>query len=97
MKKFPTKTSILAICVLGLAVGACSPKKEEQKEALTEAEAPLSAPQAEGMESGPVGCCQEGPDACASPAYKQECLQTDGEFHEGKACDIEAGKCGDAP
>lgn len=89
MKTPPMMTKILAVCLLSLATIACSPENEGQKqsdETLIEAQ--------EGPPgSGPLGCCKEGPDTCASPTYKSECTQTDGVFHEGKACHIESGEC----
>ena len=82
---------IVAACLLAVAVTGCSPGKEEQKPS----EDVLSEAQEGPRGSGPLGCCQEGPDSCSAPAYKSECTQTDGVFHEGKACDIKSGKCGD--
>lgn len=91
MKTPPMVTRILAACLLAVAVAGCSSGNEEQKpsdDALSEAQ---KGPRG----SGPLGCCQEGPDSCSAPAYKSECTETDGVFHEGKSCDIESGKCGD--
>lgn len=91
MKKISIKSRILSAFLLAVTVTACSPSNEKRKQpndTLSEAQEGPSG-------SGQLGCCQEGPDSCSAPAYKSECTQTDGVFHEGKACDIESGKCGD--
>ncbi len=93
MKTASVAARVLVACLLILAVAGCSPGKKER----SPSEDALSEAQKGPSDSGPLGCCQEGPDTCSAPAYSAECEQTDGDFHEGKTCDIDSGKCSDGP
>ncbi|MFI2810987.1 MULTISPECIES: hypothetical protein [Microbulbifer] len=84
MQSLQMMVRVLLLSLLALALAGCGPKRDGQENP------------GDGV-SGQVGCCQEGPDACSAPATESACLETDGTFHRGKACDIDSGKCEDGP